>query len=662
VDLDDVRRRAAALSDASTAGEIAALLDLTSPPLLPDDPYEPWTEPYRGDLQLQSTRLHLQLAALHTAAGAFDDAIDQYRAVVGADEFSEAAHLGLMRAYIGSDRRDLAMRAYDRYRELLSSELGTRPSEEVEALALELRRGVARTRLEDAIDEPVRAADAAMRAHAYAEAIARYREAIDRLRATEGDDEREARLWLKLATATSTIGTPIEVAECCRRAADLAERAGDFELVARALVRFQNATDATPNNNAGHREAAELIRAALARLPADAKASRAWLLAASARPFAASAREDNERHVTGRLSIAGDRDPVIEAQLHEAVALAREAASREILAYALTRLRTYITSPDTLDERLDLTREIMELTAGTRNAVTEMEARLFRHEDLLESGDIDGARIEARAMRRLGESVESSGIIAAGLSLQATHETADGQLTEARQTLRLSREHDERTGLSSNSQNRFGSQLLMLRWHAGRIGEMEPGFRRALDVFPRMTATRAALAFIYAESGDIENARAELALMPPVEAIPRDFSWWFIAVFTSCAAIATGATEIARSLYTMVLPFADRNASNASAVSFGSASLVLAQLAEHLRDLAAAERHFEHALAFNIRTRQRTWVAHTRYHYASMLFARCSAGDADRARELARIARADAHEIGMPALLAQIDALTNAGE
>ncbi len=44
-----------------------------------------------------------------------------------------------------------------------------------------------------------------------------------------------------------------------------------------------------------------------------------------------------------------------------------------------------------------------------------------------------------------------------------------------------------------------------------------------------------------------------------------------------------------------------------------------------------------------------------------MLFHRRGAGDEPRARELARAAHADAHEIGMPALVARIDALTNAG-
>jgi uncharacterized protein HemY len=114
------------------------------------------------------------------------------------------------------------------------------------------------------------------------------------------------------------------------------------------------------------------------------------------------------------------------------------------------------------------------------------------------------------------------------------------------------------------------------------------------------------------------------------------------------AAIATGAHNTASQLYTLLMPFADRNASTAGAISFGSASLILGQLATYLGDVGDAKQHYESALAFNIRTRQRTWVAHTRMHYARLLE---QTGEAATASELSRIGEADARELGLRALL-----------
>ena len=625
--------------------------------LLPGDIYESWTEPHRDEFRTLHHRLRLELADRYLHRRRIDDAITHYQQILEANALSEEAHRGLMRAYGAGGQRELALRQYDRCRALLEAELAASPSDETEALLSEIR-SVDRlvNRVEAAIAAPVQAGDASVRIQAWSDAIAHYRDAIERLQATDRDDERESELWLKLASVTSAVGDAKEVAEHCRRAVQLAERAGAFDLHARALVRFQAATDAAPNNHAGHREAAELIRSALDRCPPGPSASRAWLLAASARPLAASARSGDEQHVTGRVAVAGVRDPAIEGRLREAVAIARAVGNTEVLAYTLIRLRIYITSPDTLDERLDITQEVLGLNVSTSNTVSEYEARLFRHEDLLESGDLDGARIEARAIRRLGDAARSDGIISVGDSLLATHAIADGFFDEGRALLFESRKLDAQQGDFSNTAYRFGIQMLTLRWHQGRISELYDAYRRAVDVAPRVTAARAALALICAESGRMEDAGAELERLTatPVEHIPKDFNWWLITICMSHAAIAIGGTALAADLYTLLRPYAHRNASTAGAVSFGSASLVLGQLAAFLGRHADAESHFEDALAFNLRTRQRVWTARTRFHYAEMLLTQGAPADVERARDLARIALADARELGMSALASRL--------
>ena len=650
VDVAAFRERgASALAGRDIAG-LEGALAVCGGDLLPGDLYEEWTQPHREEIRGLRQRLQLSLGERYLQRQRFDDAIRQYQAVLAADYLAEDAHRGLMQAYGASGQRDLALQQYERCRDILEAELDAKPSVETDALAQELRRvDRLRSPVEMAIEEPLRAGDAASRRRDWEEAVDQYRQAIDRLHETAGDDEREAELLLKLATATSALSASPEIADLRRRAADLAERAGGFELMARALTQFQDAASNLPNNHAGQREAAELIEAALARCPEDSHVSRALLLAASARPLAAGARTDNEQHVTGRLSVAGIRDPRLEERLQGAVAAARQSGRPEILSYALIRLRTFITSPDTLELRLELTEEGLALVENTSHELAEYEARLFRHEDLLEVGDVDGARIQARAMLRLGERMRAEGVEVVAKSLLATHAIADGPLQEGKRLLFESRALDEKLGNTSNSQFRFGIQLLSLRWHEGRIGELYSGYRRTVDVFPRMDAARAALALICAESGRLDEARVELNHLceRPVAAIPRDYMWWQTVVCMACAAIATRSTSVAVALYDAVSQYADRNASIAGAVSLGSAQLVLARLAALLERGDEAVGHFERALAFNIRTRQQVWVSRTRFHYAEMLLARGHGSDGERAAELLRIARDDAREAGM---------------
>jgi len=618
--------------------------------LLPGDLYEPWTEQHRDNLRSLRFSLQLGLAERLVRRRRYDDAVRRYHEALATQPAAEDAHRGLMRAYALNGQRELALAQYDRCREVLLAELDAPPSAETDALASEIRNtGRLVTAVERAIARPLRAAEAAVRNRDWPAACEAYRQAIARLQSAGPDDEREAELWLALAAAASATTGTEEIAESARRAATLAERAGAYDLASRALVQFQAATDARANNHPGHRESEQLIAAALDRLPPGPSAARARLLAASARPMAAAARPGEERHVTGRTSLAGHADAAIAGRLREAVSMARTAGQVDALSYALSRLRLYITSPDTLDERLAITAELIGMIDRLPNPVSRYEAHFMRHEDLLEYGDLDGARIEARAILRIGDDIGAHGIRAAGMSCLATHATADGDLQGAMSLLFESRKADAAYGDNSNSQYRFGIQFLVIRWHQGRIEELYGPYVRAVDLAPRLNAPRASLALICAESGRLDEARAHLDQLAAagVGAVPRDYLWWLTVICMGRAAIATGNDAVARDLYAMLLPRAGLNASAAGAVSFGSAALHLAHLAAALGKPEDAVQQFERALEFNVRTRQRTWAARTRHDYALFLATSPATEDRHRAAEFGRIAAADARELGI---------------
>ena len=203
VDLDEVRRMAAAAGGASAgSAELDSVLAVSGEEMLPDDVYEPWSEPYRSDLRLQTTRFRMRLAGIRLAAGAFDEAVGQYARALAADELLEEAHRGLMRAYAGDGRRDLALRQYDLCKDILAAELDAAPSEETEALATEIRATSARNRAEEDIAEQVRAGDARC------EATPTPRQSQRTERPSSGSGRRGTMMSARASSGSSSRGRP----------------------------------------------------------------------------------------------------------------------------------------------------------------------------------------------------------------------------------------------------------------------------------------------------------------------------------------------------------------------------------------------------------------------------------------------------------------------
>jgi tetratricopeptide (TPR) repeat protein len=199
----------------------------------------------------------------------------------------------------------------------------------------------------------------------------------------------------------------------------------------------------------------------------------------------------------------------------------------------------------------------------------------------------------------------------------------------------------------------------MVRWHQGRLAEMEPVMRRASERFPSSASNRSGLAFIFAESGELVNAKSEVDTLvrDDVSNIPNDFQWWLVTQFVARVCIAVKDHDRGSCLYDVTLPYAHLNASMSNSISFGSAHLILGQLAGLLERWPQAQAHFEHSLELNTRTGQRVWSTRTRQHYAELLLARDAVGDTETARRLLDQAIADAREIGMAGVVRDCERL-----
>ena len=122
------------------------LVDSSPPPvatftgdLLPDW-YDEWVVLERE--RFRQVRLHAleAICRAQTAAGRFPQAIEAGLAAVDGDPFRESAHRVLIEVHLAEGNRFEAIRGYDRFRDMLRSEIGVEPSPLMDAL-LEQARG-----------------------------------------------------------------------------------------------------------------------------------------------------------------------------------------------------------------------------------------------------------------------------------------------------------------------------------------------------------------------------------------------------------------------------------------------------------------------------------------------------------------------------------------
>jgi len=90
-------------------------------------------------------------------------------------------------------------------------------------------------------------------------------------------------------------------------------------------------------------------------------------------------------------------------------------------------------------------------------------------------------------------------------------------------------------------------------------------------------------------------------------------------------------------------------------VCLGSTDLPRAWLHETLGDLDAADRHYRQAEEHNARIGARSWLAQALADHAGLLLTRGQEDDEDQARALIERAAELAADIGLPAVLSQID-------
>jgi DNA-binding SARP family transcriptional activator len=100
----------------------------------------PWATVKRSDLRDVLVRAHEWLSELSIWHTEPEYAVRHATQAVNLEPFRETSYQLLMRAYAAVGNRAEALRAYERFRKLLSEELGVSPSVQTEAVYLDILR------------------------------------------------------------------------------------------------------------------------------------------------------------------------------------------------------------------------------------------------------------------------------------------------------------------------------------------------------------------------------------------------------------------------------------------------------------------------------------------------------------------------------------------
>jgi predicted ATPase/DNA-binding SARP family transcriptional activator len=473
---------------------------------------------------------------------------------------------------------------------------------------------------EKAVHYALAAADAALEATAFEDAIIVCERAVAAVERVRGTSERistadECDLLLRLGRAEFCAGRR-HAREVLIRAYTLAKELQDPRRAADALLAMNRGFFA--RMGAADRVLIDALEQAISMQPANALAARSALLAALA----------------SELEWADDGDRRFDLS-DQAVDLARQADDAENLARVLSLRTITITAPDTLGERIANCKELLRLAEENGDPATRFRALWSRSATAVESGDFGVLDQIVEVGARLAAELRQPTFLWQASFMRAARLILRGELEEAESTAASTLELGERAGQHVEAFLFFNEQMLEIcRWQ-DRLADMIRPFRvyaGNADTDFGYTLTR----YLY-DAGEIDQAREIYDTTMRAEPVPprRDL----LAGMTLChhAYLAARFRDAERAgvLYDVMLPYGSAFANTTVARPVGDH--FLGMLASTLGDFANADSHFERAVATHDRVRAPLLEAETRLEWAHSLIER---GSTDRIAELVDVARA----------------------
>jgi DNA-binding CsgD family transcriptional regulator len=303
---------------------------------------------------------------------------------------------------------------------------------------------------------------------------------------------------------------------------------------------------------------------------------------------------------------------------------------------------------------------MLETATRAGDRALAASAHGYLHAIHMERGDREAS------LRHLGDFVAPSSSSFAYTAWTTRMQLACQSLTDGRYDEALARAQEafevgQRTAINAVAGS-YSLQMFTVTRDRGQLAALRP----VLEKFVKESNSPAwepGLALLYAELGMGAEAREafERVASNGFSTIPHDTLWPGAMAYLAEVSVFLQDEERAARIYELLLPYARCGIIlGGAAVCVGSGARFLGLLSSLQRRWAEAEAHFEEALSFNEKLGARPALVRTRHDFAAMLLKRRRGDDVDRAAELAERALRDARQMGMGAVVTQLEALAQA--
>ena len=459
---------------------------------------------------------------------------------------------------------------------------------------------------------------------------------LNRLGDVSGQSDLMLELNLLIGESQHHVGRFAESMETYRQTAEIAARLESPEALARAALGYD---EPRWRCNLLETPAIKLLNQALELLDDGDSVLRVRLVAHLARASLGSAPLDD-----------------LMEMLDGAIEMARRIEDPRALIEALRTRLSLDRDPAQIGSRVSLIGEILVTAHDIDDKYLQMELLTFRIYDLVALGDAEGWERDLEAIRQIGADISEPFQEYNYRTMIVAPVIQAGRFEEAESMVMAAFDTGQKLGVD-NIEGVMGIQMFTIRREQGRLAEIAPIVKHFVNQHGAGAAWRPGLALIYADIGEIENARVEFERLAADEfgLIPRDSLWQTCLTYLAEVCCAIDAAEDAQILYELLLPYENLTVvvGNASAC-LGATSRFLGQLAATLMRWDDAERHFRHALELNAQMSATPWLAHAQFQYSRMLFARGDAKDVESANELLDSALRIANDLGMGGLESHI--------